>query len=137
VITDIKDKQVWVTVPELGTNVKVAANGHKNLAINQSITIGRPVGAYSGSDCAGSKHSARNTKFCGGESDINQSCYFNLKTNKDSCYRIEAAFPRGAAPTLIDGLNYYLYLAPEQIVIITNWKTDLANSTYNAERERW
>lgn len=119
VITDIKDKQVWVTVPELGTNVKVAANGHKNLAINQSITIGVRSEHIQAVTAPG-QNTLQGTLSSVVENLTSINCYFNLKTNKDSCYRIEAAFPRGAAPTLTDGLNYYLYLPPEQIVIITN-----------------
>jgi hypothetical protein len=48
------------------------------------------------------------------------NCYFDLKTNTDNSYRLEASFPKTAAPSLSDGVNYYLYLPPEQIVIMTN-----------------
>jgi molybdate transport system ATP-binding protein len=119
VITDIKDRQVWVNVPELGTNVKVASNGHKNLSINQSITIGVRA-EHIQTVTAPGQNTLQGTLSSVVENLASINCYFDLKTNQDSCYRIEAAFPRGAAPTLTDGLNYYLYLPPEQIVIITN-----------------
>ena len=119
VITDIKDKQVWVTVPELGTNVKVAANGHKNLAINQSITIGVRSEHIQAVTAPG-QNILQGTLSSVVENLASINCYFDLKTNKDTCYCIETAFPKGGAPTLIDGLNYYLYLPPEQIVIIAN-----------------
>jgi hypothetical protein len=43
-----------------------------------------------------------------------------LKTNTDISYRLEAAFAKADAPPLADTRSYYLYLPPEQMVIMTN-----------------
>jgi len=37
IITNIQDKSVWVDIPDLGTNLRVFANGHKDLAVNSRL----------------------------------------------------------------------------------------------------
>ena len=119
VITGITDKQVTVTVPELGTGLIVAADGHRNLSINQAVTIGvrsEHVQTVRGPG----QNTLRGTLSSTVENLASVNCWFDLKTGKDGNYRLEAAFPRGMAAPLSDGSNYYLHLPPEQIVIITN-----------------
>ncbi len=119
VITGIKDKQVWVTVPMLGTDVRVAANGYKNLTVNQPITIG-VRSEYVQAVASPGQNTLQGTLNSSVENLASINCYFDLKTVTDNPYRLEAAFPKAAAPSLSDGVNYYLYLPPEQIVIMTN-----------------
>jgi molybdate transport system ATP-binding protein len=119
VITDIKDKQVSVTVPELGTNVSVAANGHRNLVLNQHITLG-VRSEHIQSVASPGQNTLQGTLNSSVENLASINCYFDLKTNSDNFYRLEAAFPKAMAPSLSDGVIYYLYLPPEQMVIITN-----------------
>jgi molybdate transport system ATP-binding protein len=118
VITGITNKQVRVTVPDLDTSLIVAADGHTNLSINQAVTIGvrsEHVQAVAGPG----QNTLQGTLSSTVENLASINCWFDLKTNKDNCYRLEAAFPRGTAATLSDGANCYLHLPPEQIVIIT------------------
>ena len=119
VITDIKDKQVSVTVPGLGTNVRVAANGHRNLALNQHITLG-VRSEHIQSVTSPGQNTFQGILSSSVENLASINRYFDLKTNSDNCYRLEAAFPKAVAPSLSDGMSYYLYLPPEQMVIITN-----------------
>ena len=121
VITSINDKQVGVNVPELGANLQVAANGHKNLTINQSITIGVRSEHVQAVAAAG-QNILRGTLNSAIENLASINCYFDLKTNTNTNYCLEAAFPKSIAPTPADGTNFYLYLPPEQIVIITDSK---------------
>lgn len=119
IITDIKDKSVWVSVPELGANLRVAANGHKDLVVNQPITIGirpehiRAVASPGQNTFQGTLNSSVETL-----ASIN--CYFRLKTKTTGSYYLEAAFPKSIVQSLSDGRNFYLYLPPEQVVIITD-----------------
>ena len=46
--------------------------------------------------------------------------YEILKTETNESYYLEAAFPKSAAPMLSDGQHFYLYVPPEQMVIITD-----------------
>jgi molybdate transport system ATP-binding protein len=119
IITDIKDKQIWVRVPELGTNLRVAANGHKNLAINQTITIGVRSEHIHAVPAAGQNTFQGTLNSCV-ENLASINCYFDLKTGTDSVYCLEASFPKSLAPALSNGQSLYLYLPPEQIAIITN-----------------
>jgi molybdate transport system ATP-binding protein len=119
VITDIKDKSVWVTIPELETNLKVAANGHKNLAVNQPITVGirsEHVQAVSSSG----QNTFRASLSSSVENLASINCFFDLKTTKPGNYCLEAAFSKSTAPPLADGQSCFLYLPPEHMVIITN-----------------
>jgi molybdate transport system ATP-binding protein len=118
VITGITDKQVRVTVPDLDTALIVAVNGYRNLSINQSIAIGirsEHIQAVHGPG----QNTIQGTLSSTVENLASINCFFDLKTNKDKRYRLEAAFTRGAESTFANGLNYYLHLPPEQIVIIT------------------
>ena len=119
IITDIKDKQVLVTVPLLGTNLKVAANGHKNLAVNQPITIGVRSEFIQAVPSAG-QNTFQGTLNSTVENLASINCYFNLKTETNENYCLEAAFPKSTAPLLSDGQHFYLYVPPEQMVIITD-----------------
>ncbi len=118
VITGITDKQIRVTVPDLDTALIVAVNGYRNLSINQSITIGirsEHIQAVQGPG----QNTLQGTLSSTVENLASINCFFDLKTNKDNCYRLESAFTRGTESTFSNGLNYYLHLPPEQIVIIT------------------
>ncbi len=119
VITDIKDKSVWVYVPELGTNLKVAADGHKNLTVNQPITVGVRAEHIRTVESPG-QNIFRGTLNYSVETLASTSCFFDLKTEKSVSYRLEASFSKSIAPSLSDGGSFYLYLPPEQMVIITN-----------------
>jgi molybdate transport system ATP-binding protein len=119
IITDIKDKQVLVTVPLLGTNLKVAANGHKNLAVNQPITIGVRSEFIQAVPSAG-QNTFQGTLNSTVENLASINYYFNLKTETNENYCLEAAFPKSTAPLLSDGQHFYLYVPPEQMVIITD-----------------
>jgi molybdate transport system ATP-binding protein len=118
IITDINDKQIWVTIPELGTTLKATANGHKNLAINQSITISVRSEHVQSVNSAG-QNTFQGTLNSSIENLASINCYFDLKTGTNGTYCLEAAFPKSAAPALSDVQSFYLYLPPEQIVIIT------------------
>jgi molybdate transport system ATP-binding protein len=119
IITNIQDKSVWVDIPDLGTNLRVFANGHKDLAVNQPITVGirsehvQAVAAPGQNIFCGTLNSSV-------ENLASINCYFDLKTEKSGNRSLEAAFSKATAPQLIDGGSCYLYLPPEQIVIITN-----------------
>jgi molybdate transport system ATP-binding protein len=119
IITDIKDKNIWVSIPELGIALKVAANGHKNLVVNQPIIVGvrsehiQTVGAPGQNTFQGTLSSSV-------ENLASINCYFDLKTENNENYCLEAAFPKSVAPLLSDGQHFYLYLPPEQLVIITD-----------------
>ena len=119
IITNIQDKTVSVNIPELGTTLRVAANGHKNLAVNQPITVGirsehvQAVSAPGQNTLTGRLSSSV-------ENLASINCYFDLKTDKSGNCCMEAAFSKSSAPQLIDGQNCYLYLPPEQMIIITN-----------------
>ena len=119
VITEIKDKNIWVSIPDLSTNLKVAANGHKNLAVNQPITIG-VRSEYIQAVVAPGQNTFLGTLNSSVENLSSINCYFDLKTETNDSYCLEAAFPKSVAPLLSDGQYLYLYLPPEQIVIITN-----------------
>ena len=119
VITGITDKQVTVTVPDLGAGLIVAANGHRNLSINQAVTIGVRSEHVQTVDGPG-QNTLQGTLSSTVENLASFNCWFDLKTQKNSNYRLEAAFPRGTAAPLAYGANCYLHLPPEQIVIITN-----------------
>ena len=118
VITDIKDKQVWVNVPSLSTNLQVAANGHKNLSINQMITIGIRSEHIQTVNSAG-QNIIQGTVNSSVENLTSINGYFDLKTDTASSYRVEATFTKSIAPLLSNGTSYYLYFPPEQLVIIT------------------
>ena len=118
VITEIKDKQIRVNVPLLNTNLRVAANGHKDLAVNQRITIGVRSEHIQAVTAPG-QNILQGTLNSSVENLASINCYFNLKTNINSVYRLETAFPKSIAPSLSNGSSYYLYLPPEQVVIIT------------------
>ena len=119
VITDIKDKNIWVSIPELGTNLKVAANGHKNLAINQTIIVGVRSEHVQAVPSAG-QNTFQGTLNSSVENLSSINCYFDLKTENKESYCLEAAFPKSDAPLLSDGQHFYLYVPPEQMVIITD-----------------
>jgi molybdate transport system ATP-binding protein len=118
VITDIKDKQVGVSIPSLQANLRVAFNGHKNLAMNQSVTLGIRSEHIQAVPSAGQNILPGTLDSCV-ENLASINCYFNLKTSINSIYRLETAFPKSVAPSLSNGSSYYLYLPPEQVVIIT------------------
>jgi molybdate transport system ATP-binding protein len=119
IITDIKDKNIWVSIPELGVDLKVAANGHKNLAVNQPITIG-VRSEYIQAVAAPGQNTFQGTLNSSVENLTSINCYFSLKTETNESYCLEAAFPKSVAPLLSDGQHFYLYLPPEQMVIITD-----------------
>jgi molybdate transport system ATP-binding protein len=117
VVTDIEDKNIWVSIPELGGNIKVTANGYKNLVVNQPITIGvRPehirAVAYPG------QNTFEGTLNSSVETLASISCYFHLKSETSGKCYLEAAFSKSMSQSLSDGHNFYLYLPPEQLVII-------------------
>jgi molybdate transport system ATP-binding protein len=118
VVTEIKDKQVWVNVALLKTNLQVAANGHKNLAINQAVMLGIRSEHIQAVPSIG-QNILRGTLNSSVENLALINCYFDLKTNINSIYRLETAFPKSVAPSLSNGSSYYLYFPPEQLVIIT------------------
>ena len=118
VITDIKDKQVGVNVPSLQANLRVALNGHKNLVLNQAVTLGVRSEHIQAVHSAG-QNILQGTLNSSVENLASINCYFDLKTHINSIYCLETAFPKSVAPSFSDGSTYYLYLPPEQIVIIT------------------
>ena len=119
VIIDIKDKNIWVSLPQLDIDLKVAANGHKNLAINQSIIVG-VRSEHIQAVAAPGQNTFQGTLNSTVENLASINCYFDLKTATKESYCLEADFPKSAAPMLSDGQHFYLYVPPEQMVIITD-----------------
>jgi molybdate transport system ATP-binding protein len=118
IITEVKDKQVWVNVPSLNTNLQVAANGHKDLAVNQTITIA-VRSEHIQAVAAPGQNILQGTLDSSVENLASINYYFDLKTNINSIYRLETAFPKSAVSSFSSCSNYYLYLPPERVVIIT------------------
>lgn len=117
VITSINDKNVFVDVPELGINLKIAANGYKNLAVNRSVTLGirsEHIQSVTGPG----QNIFRGTLNSSVENLASINCYFSLNNNDNSTCKVEAAFSKSALPALTDGSSFYLYFPPENIVII-------------------
>ena len=99
VITDIKDKSIWVSVPELGANLRVAANGHKNLAVNQPVTIGVRSEHIRAVERPG-QNTFQGTLKSSVETLTSINCYFHLETEKNGGYHLEAAFPKSISQLL-------------------------------------
>ena len=118
VVTDIKDKQVGVNVPSMQVTLRATLNGHKNLVLSQAVTLGirsehiQAVASIGQNILQGTLNSSV-------ENLASINCYFDLKTNTSSIYRMETAFPKSVVSSFTNGSNYYLYLPPEQLVIIT------------------
>ncbi len=119
VITAINDKSVVVNIPELGTNLKVSSNGHKNLTVNQLITIGvrsEHVLAVAGPG----QNTIRGTLNSSVENLASINCYFTVKNSElNDTGNLEASFPKSSSHTLTTGNTFHLYLPPEHIVIIS------------------
>jgi molybdate transport system ATP-binding protein len=119
VITGIDQKNVWVSIPELNTNLKVVANGHKQLAVNQAIMVGIRSEHVQSVPLPGQNTFEGTLNSCV-ENLASINCYFSLKNDKSGSRNLEAAFPKSAAPAFTNGANLFLYLPPEHIVIITD-----------------
>jgi molybdate transport system ATP-binding protein len=117
IITEIKDSSVWVTIPELDTILKVIADGHKGLVVNQSVTIGiRPE--YVRINQVPGQNTFLSSLDRMVESIATTNCFFYLDTSSSESYYIETIFPKSDVRFLKNGQPYYLYLPPENLAII-------------------
>ncbi len=117
-ITEIRDSSVRVMVPELGTNLEVAANGHEGLVVNQSVIIGiRPE--YIQIAQGPSQNAFLSSLDRMVESVATLNCFFCLNTSSSCSHYLETIFPKSDTRLLSNGQPYYLYLPPEHLAIIT------------------
>ena len=118
-ITEIRDSSIWVMVPTLGTNLKVARNGHNGLAVDQHVTIGiRPeyVKMAQGLGQNAFLSSLDHTV----ESIATTNCYFYSYNNSGESYYLETIFMKSDAMHITDGQKYYLYFPSENLALITD-----------------
>jgi molybdate transport system ATP-binding protein len=116
-ITEIKDSSVWVMVPDVKMNLKVAANGHENLAVNQPVTVGVRPEYVRMAQGPGQNTILSSLEYMV-ESIATTNCYFHLDTCFGESRRIETTFTKSDAQFLTNGEPYYLYLPPEDLAII-------------------
>jgi len=119
IIAEIRDSSVWVMVPDLGINLKVVANDHRNMLVNQAVTIGvRPE--YIRIAQGPGQNILLSPLDSVVESIATINCYFCLDTVSGGRYYLETIFPKSDAQLLSNGQKYYLYLPPEHITIISD-----------------
>ncbi len=117
-ITEIRDSSVWVMVPELGVNLEVAANGHKGLAVNQSVTVGvRPE--YIRIAKGPGQNSFLSSLDRTVEAIATSQCYFCLDTSSGESYHLETVFPKSDAQLLAKDQPYYLHFPREHLTIVS------------------
>ncbi len=118
-IAEIGESGVWVTVPELDSRLRVAANGHRGLAINQLVGLGihpeyvRIVEGDGQNTLPGSLDRVV-------EAVTSASCHFRLDARPGEASYLEAVLPNSGARSLSNGQQYYLHLPPEHLSIIAD-----------------
>ncbi len=118
-VTEVEVSGVWVTVPGLDTRLRVAANGHRTLTLNQSVAIGVYPEYVRVAEGPG-----QNT-FLGSldrtvDAITSVSCHFRLDACTGETSYLEAVFPHSGARSLTNGQRYYLHLPPEHLTIIAD-----------------
>ena len=118
-VSEIKDSSIWVTIPELDTRLMVSANGHNKMAANQHVTIGVFPDYVNITEGPG-----QNTLLSSLDRVVNAvstvNYHFSLKTISGKSVHIETVMPKSDTRLFSTGQQYYLYLPPEHVAIITN-----------------
>lgn len=119
IITSIQEKSIDVLVPELHTNLRVTANGHRNLTLNQTVTLGvRPEHIQLAGDVGQNViQGMLNTSV---ENLASIDCYFQLKPETNGNQNLEASFSKSISQFISKGQLCNLYLPPEHLIIILN-----------------
>ena len=121
-IIGIKDREIWVTIPQLGDLLRVIIKKDANYSINQIVIVGiRPeyiqfVNNYQN----------ENTFLFTANQIIEGVTNFNyilrtLNTNSgtDNRFHLEASLSKSGVNDIKQGKSYYIYLPPEHLVVIT------------------
>jgi molybdate transport system ATP-binding protein len=116
-IGEINDSDVWVTIPELDTRLRISANGRSKLETNQHITVGVFPDYVRIMEGPG-----QNTLLSSLDRVVNAvstvNYYFTLKTISGKSIHIETILPKSDARLLSSGQQYYLHLPPEHLALI-------------------
>ncbi|MBN1368383.1 MAG: ATP-binding cassette domain-containing protein [Dehalococcoidales bacterium] len=113
-VTEIKDSQAIIRVPELGQNLKVI-NNDAGLVLNQQITVGiRPEFIKLVNQTGGNTVLLKVARIV--ENVVTATYHFN--TNNDKGNYIEVLFPKSEQSLPANGEECHLYLPPERLVII-------------------
>lgn len=111
------DTGLWVALPELETNLRVAANGHRRLAIDQPVGVGVHPRHVRVADKPG-----QNTLLGKLDRKVEEiaevSCRFRLGAGEAPC--LEALLPDSGARSLLNGQQYYLHLPPEHLTVVAD-----------------
>jgi molybdate transport system ATP-binding protein len=116
-IAEIGDAGVWVTVAGLDARLRVAANGHRGLTINQPVAVGiHPEYVLI------AQGPGQNT-FPGSldrkvDAITSVSCHFRVDARCGETSYLEAVLPNSGARALSNGEQYYLHLPPDHVTII-------------------
>lgn len=126
-ISEVKDSNMWIVVPELGT-LRALRHEHSCLAPDMPVTIGIRSEYVQISD-----HPGENT-VCGTVNGIVEEitacrCFFRVNGSQDARYWLEAVFPKSDSTiTRHLGKELYFYLPPERLVVV-NQRTTTEHSS--------
>ncbi|MHB8278297.1 MAG: sulfate/molybdate ABC transporter ATP-binding protein [Candidatus Humimicrobiaceae bacterium] len=117
-IARVKDREVWVMIPQLGDLLKVIIKKDANFSIKQIVTVGiRPEYIQFVNN-----HHGENIFLCTVNQIIEGVTNFNYILHKnsdtDARFHLEASLSKSGVPDIEQGKSYHLYLPPELLAII-------------------
>jgi molybdate transport system ATP-binding protein len=120
-IMSLGDTEALVKVPELGGLLKAKSSGYSNLSVGQEVTIGIRPEYIRLAECPGENtFSCTVDRVVEGVSSANN--YFHVDTVGPTRHYLLAILSNSNSSRLAAGDSRYLYLAPEHIALISNFK---------------
>jgi molybdate transport system ATP-binding protein len=117
-ISRLEDSGIYISVPDMNQTFRVIANNRVNLSVNQNLTIGiRPEHIQVVSEPGENTVLCRAMQVMEGVTSINY--HFHYEDSGNTHHELETIATRASAPDIEENENYYLYMPPEHLIIIT------------------
>lgn len=120
-IIGIKEKEIWIMVPQLGDLLRAIIKKDTNYSINQIVIVGiRPeyiqfVNNYQNENT----FLFTANQIIEGVTNFNYILHtLNANSGTDIRFHLEASLSKSGANNIKQGKSYYIYLPPEHLVVI-------------------